>query len=121
MLSKPFAELIQADDIVAMVVHLWRRGNRNGRVLSEEAHSVIGSRSGIFETRGIIPREPAWEELVDGGGFDDVPRNDVGADFTSFFKEEHTEVLIASFIGELLKANGGAEAGWTCVDRSAVG
>ena len=114
-LSKPFTELIQADDIIAVIVHLRRSGNWDCGVLREETHLVIGGRRGIFKARVVVFRQPVGKEFINGGGLDDIARDNVSPNLPSFLKQKHSKVLIASFIGQLFEANRSAESSGACI------
>ena len=38
----------------------------------------------------------------------------MSAEFACFFEEQNSKVFVSGFIGDLLKANGGAEASRSC-------
>jgi hypothetical protein len=66
----------------------------------------------VFESIGVVLVKPVGDEFVDGGGLNDSSREDVGTKISSFFQDKHTEVLVPSFVGELLEANGSAKSSW---------
>ena len=74
----------------------------------------MSSRGSVLETGGIIWIVPIREQLVNGGRFDDIARDDVSAELACFFEKQNSKVFISGFVGDLLKANGGAEASRAC-------
>lgn len=57
-LSEPFAELIQADDVISVVVHLRRSGYGDGAVPGQKAHLVMSGRRRMFKPQGVWGRDP---------------------------------------------------------------
>ncbi|KAI6753280.1 hypothetical protein HG531_005449 [Fusarium graminearum] len=112
-LAEPLDELVQADDVVSVVGHLRRRGDRNSRVLGKESHTIGAGGSGMFESVGVVLVEPVGEQFIDSGRLDDSSREDMSAKIASLFQDKHAEVLVSSIIGELLKTNSSAETSRT--------
>lgn len=109
-LAQPLDELVEADNVVAVVVHLGRgRDGDRGR-LGEEAHPVGAGRGGVLEARRVGLVEPVWDEVVDGRGLDGGARDDVRAQVASLLEHQDAEVVVAGLIGKLLEPDGGAEA-----------
>lgn len=86
-LAQPLCELVQAQDVVALVVHLRRGGQGHGHGLGQEAHVVVGGGGGAVEARLVVLGQPVWEEFLDGVGLDDGAGEDVGADLASLLEE----------------------------------
>jgi len=59
----------------------------------------------MFESVGVVFVEPVGNQFVDRGGLDDSSREDMSAKIACLFQDKHTEVLVSSFVGKLLKTN----------------
>ena len=57
---------------------------------------------------------PVREQFINGGRFDDIARDDVSAELACFFEKQNPKVFVSGFVGDLLEANGGAEASRSC-------
>ena len=100
-----------------MVIHLRRRRDRERFTLRQEAHLIGPGGRRALEAGWVIFREPVGQEFVEGGGFEDISRDDVGSDFACLFEEEDAEFFVAGFVGELFEADCGGEAGGSCFTR----
>ena len=110
--------MIEADDVVAVVVHLWRGRDWDCRVFGKEPQFVTCGRGGTLESRRVVFREPIREELVDGGGLNDVAGHNMGSDFAAFFQENDAKLFIAGFVRQLFETNCCTESGRACVSMS---
>ena len=74
----------------------------------------MSGRGSMLETGRIVRIIPIREQFVNSGRFDDIARDNVSAQFARFFEEQNSKVLVPGFVGDLLKADGGAEASRSC-------
>ena len=58
---KPLAELVQADDVISVVLRLWRDRHAYGLVLGQEAHFIINDRRCMFKSNRVQRRDPVRE------------------------------------------------------------
>ena len=68
----------------------------------------------VLETGRIVRINPIREQFVNSGRFDDITRDNVSAQFACLFEEQNSKVFVPGFVGDLLEANGGAEASRSC-------
>ena len=114
LLAEPSGKLTEADDVVAMVVHLRWHWDGHGTISGEEAHAISLGLRRMPKALGVVPRYPAWDQVVDRRRLDPRPRQDVGPDLSSFLQQKHPEVLVAGFTCQLFEPDGGAQACRTC-------
>jgi hypothetical protein len=112
--GEPLAQVAQARDVVAMVVHQPRqRPVRNPvrLVRGQDQEPVLDDRR---VQRGALGF-PVGNELGQAARIDDGARQDVSADLRAFLDEADGDVAAARR-GELLDADGGGEARGTAAD-----
>lgn len=112
-LPKPLAQLAQADDVVALVTHLRRMGDRDGVFFSQEAHLVRCRGGNMLEPGGIVLREPVWEQFVHGRRLNHVSGHNVVANLPRLLQQQDAKVLVSGFVCELLQPNSGSQTGGT--------
>ncbi len=111
LLAEPAADLAQADDVVAVVVHQARQqevGESVGAALGQEEELIVGDLG--FERRALFL--PVRNELVEADRIDHGARQNVGAEFRALFEHADGDFVVA-LCGELLQADRRRQSGRT--------
>ena len=66
LLAQPAGEIAQADDVIAVVIHLWRRRQANSPGWGQKQESIIGRRR--IERGAAV--YPIGQKLVERAGLD---------------------------------------------------
>src|SRR6185437_3759064 len=103
--GEPATDIAEADDIVAVIVHLRRRRQADRPRRREEDEAVLGRRR--VERRAA--RLPVGNELVEGARLDHRPREDMGADLRTLLDDADGD-LARGFLRQLLQPDRGGEA-----------
>jgi len=111
LLAQPATEVTQADDVVAVVVHLRRGRQLDGLGFGEVQEAVgLGRR---VQRRAFF--FPVGDQLVQGARLQHGTRQDVGADLGALFQQTDTD-LLALLGGQLLQTDGCGQAGRPATD-----
>src|SRR5690554_467071 len=100
LFGQPAAQVAQADDVVAMVVHVpghKRIRDLDGLFLIAHQENIIPGYRRIQRRAALLP---VREELVQGGGLEHGTGEDVRADFRAFFYYTNGQ-FFAGFLGQL--------------------
>ena len=100
LLRQPAAEIAQADDVIALVVHLGR-GRQAQRVLLGQQQEIVVDRRRI-EGRPLLL--PVRDQLIEGDGLEDRAGEDMGADLGPLL-DDADRGLAPRGGGELLQAD----------------
>jgi len=108
LLTEPAAQISEADDVVAVVVHVARDKGVGGL-----ARTVFTQEIDVIPGHGRIQRRttlfPVRKQLIQAGGLKYGPGDDVRPDLSTFLNDTDGEFLFR-LIGELLDATGRGEA-----------
>ncbi len=111
LLGEPAAEIAQADDVIALVVHLGRRRQAERALLRQQQEIVVDRRR--VEGRSLLP--PVGDQLIEGNGLEDRAGEDMGADLGSLL-DDADRGLAPRGGGELLQADRRRQAGGAAAD-----
>ena len=100
LLGQPAAEIAQADDVIALVVHLGR-GRQAQRMLLRQQQEIVVDRRRI---EGCPLLLPVGDQLIEGDGLEDRAGEDMGADLGSLL-DDADRGLAPRGGGELLQAD----------------
>ena len=106
LLRQPAAHVAQADDVVAVVVHLRRRRQADGSLRGQEQEPVLARRR---VERGAL-LAPVGDQLVEGARLHHRAGEDMGADLRALLEHADRE-LAAMLDGELPQADRGGQPG----------
>ena len=86
--AQPAAHVAEADDVVALVVHLRRGGKLVGPAPGHVQEPVFGR----LRAKRRVPLAPVRQQLVQRPGLDHRARQDVGADLAPLLHHAHRHV-----------------------------
>ena len=90
LLAQPAAQSAQADDVIALVVHLRRRRHPDAVLLGQEQHLVFGRHGFQRCTLGF----PVGDQFIQHASFDDRAGEDMRTDLGTFFQHANGELLV---------------------------
>jgi len=102
--GQPAGEQADAAEIVAVVLHLRRRGQGNRPFAGQEHEVVVGG--GRHQRRLAGP--PVGQQLIQGAGLDHRSRQDMGADLGALFQDADAD-LVTMFGGKLFQPDRGGQ------------
>src|SRR5690606_567912 len=111
LFRQPAAQVAEADDVVAVVVHGLRHeqaGHFDAAGGAGEDVDVVAIHGGV---EGSVALLPVGEQFVQGGGFEDRAGEDVGAHLGAFFHHADGQLGI-----ELTESAGGGQPRWARAD-----
>src|SRR5579862_1576079 len=104
LFAEPAAEIGNADDVVAAIVHLrWRR-QAKGAALGQEQETIVHRRR--YQRRAALP--PIRQQLIERARLEHRARENMRPDLGAFLDDADRE-LAARFRGKLLQADGGGK------------
>ena len=115
LLRQPAADVAEADDVVALVVHLRRRRQPERLLLGEEQEVVFGRRN--VERRALVP--PVGNQFVERARLDDRARQDMRADLGPLLDNADADLSLLPR-GQLLQPDCRAQPGWPATDDDNV-
>ena len=119
LLGQPAAQIAQRNNVIAFVVH----GFRHKQVRDFVAFFFAGEHIDVITHHRSVQRRthflPVGEKLVQGAGLKYGTREEVSADFGTFFNYANADFL-AFFSRLLLDTRGGGETGRPCADDDNV-
>ena len=111
LLGEPAAEVAEADDVVAPVVHLGRRRHADRAPCAKEQESVVGSR----RVEGCAALLPVREQFVERARFDNCAGEDMSTDLRALLDQAHRE-LPAVLDSKLSKPDCRTQTGGSAAD-----
>ena len=112
---QPTAQIAEADDVIAVIVHRRRGRQPQGAVLRQVQKAVAGRR-GVERGAALAP---VRDQLIERTRLEHRAGQDVGADLGAFLDDTDRELACRGG-GELLQADRRGEARGSCPDHDDV-